>query len=307
MNRKSLLLIAVLVMAISLVGCEAGDPSSLVISPESTTINLASGVNTAKLEASVRDEEDRRVRVEGEEITWAIDGNVAILDATTGDTVTVVADQVGEAKAIATYGGVDASAVTITVIDEEIMPESGVKAPKVAAPLALGEDWAVDEKNAYSTMEDGIGWNVWVLWDDANVYLQYDVYTDFPLANTHTEHQIWNSDSIEWEVVAADGTKEKWILGLTDNGYEIVTRHPRIVINPGEGVDVVIKETDFGYRGQAIFDQTHEHMAKFNLDLGSTVEMAVQINDSADGVERTRILGGFVDAGVYTDLTFMYR
>lgn len=307
MIRKSLLLVAVLAMAISLVGCEAGDPSTLVISPENTIINLASGVNTALLEASVKDEEDRTVRVAGDEITWAIDSKVATLDATTGNTVTVVAEQVGEAKATATYGGVDASAVTITVIDEEIMPESGLKAPKVAAPLALGEDWAVAEKNAYTTMEDGIGWNVWVLWDDANVYLQYDVYTDFPLGNTHTEHQIWNADSIEWEVKAADGTIEKWIIALTDNGYEIVTRQPRTVITPGEGADVVINETDFGYRGQVIFDQTHPHMEKFNLGLGSAVEMAVQINDSADGVERTRILGGFVDAGIYTDLTFMYR
>ncbi len=178
------------------------------------------------------------------------------------------------------------------------------EAPKVDAPLVLGEEWVVDEANAYSHFDDEIGWKLWVFWDDANVYLQYDVHTDLPMANSHSEHAIWNAASLEWQL-RAGSVLEKWIIALTDNGYEIVTRQPRTIIQAGDGVDVLIEDTDFGYRGQVIFDQSHPHMDKFGVEAGLAAEMSVQINDSADGVERTRILGGFVDAGTYVELIFV--
>ncbi len=178
------------------------------------------------------------------------------------------------------------------------------EAPKVEAPLVLGEDWLVDEDNAYSAFDGDAGWKLWVFWDDDNVYLQYDVFTDLPMGNNHDEHAIWNADSVEWEIKAGS-EKEKWIVGLTSNGYQIVTRQPRTIIQPGEGVDVLIEPTDYGYRGQIIFDRTHPHMAKFAVAPGFKVDMAVQVNDSKDGTERTRILGGFVDSGKYSELIFV--
>ena len=178
------------------------------------------------------------------------------------------------------------------------------EAQKVSAPLALGQEWKVDPDMAYSAFSGDNGWNVWVFWDDNNVYLQYDVYTDLPMGNNHDEHAIWNADSIEWEIT--DGlNKEKWIVALTSKGYQIVTRQPRTIIKPGEGVDVLIKKTDFGYRGQIIFDRSHPHMAKFPIEVGYSVDMAVQVNDSKDGNDRTRILGGFIDAGKYSELIFV--
>lgn len=178
------------------------------------------------------------------------------------------------------------------------------EAPKVDAPLVFGEDWPVDDDNAYNAFEDEAGWKLWVFWDDDNVYLQYDVFTDFPMANNYDEHSIWNADSVEWQVRAGT-VLEKWIVGLTANGYQIVTRQPRTIIEPGEGVDVLIEPTDFGYRGQIIFDRSHPHMAKFEVASGFEAQMSVQVNDSIDGDERTRILGGFVDSGQYVDLVFV--
>lgn len=178
------------------------------------------------------------------------------------------------------------------------------EAPKVAAPLELGKDWPVDADNAYSHFSGDNGWNVWVFWDDSNVYLQYDVYTDLPMGNNYDEHSIWQADSLEWEINVS-GVKEKWIIALTSKGYQIVTRQPRAIIKPGEGAEVLIKETDFGYSGQVILDRSHPNMSKFAIAPGFKVDMAVQINDSKDGTDRTRILGGFVDAGRYSDLVFV--
>lgn len=312
-NKKTLLLVTVLIMVIGLSGCaDPGDPSVLNVTPEDVTINLASGIHTTTITASVRDEENVRVPIEDSEITWTIEAGsdpIATLDSTTGVNVTLQANRSGEAKVTAKYGNLDPAIITVKVIDEELMPESGYKAPKVAEPLVLGEEWPVKEANAYNFFENDIGWNLWVFWDDANVYVQYDVYTDLPLGNKHTGAQIWNADSLEWEIRTPSGLREKWIIGLTDEkGYEIVARYPdRLLMEPGQGVDVLINETDFGYRGQVILDQSHERLAQFNISLGLALEMAVQVNDSADGTARTRILGGYVDSGTYTPLTFMYR
>ncbi|HKM16678.1 MAG: hypothetical protein GX228_07655 [Firmicutes bacterium] len=178
------------------------------------------------------------------------------------------------------------------------------EAPKVAAPLTLGSEWPVVDEKAYSAFDGDAGWKVWLFWNDENVYLQYDVYTDFPMGNQYDEHQIWNADSIEFEVTGA-GQKEKWIIALTSNGYQIVTRQPRTIVTPGEGVTVLIVETDFGYRGQVVFDRTHPHMAKFPIETGFVWDMAVQVNDSKDGLERTRILGEHIGKGTYYKLTFV--
>lgn len=316
MRKNTLLLVIVLIMAIGLNGClgkKHGDPSVIIISPDTVNINFASGISTATLTASVKDEKNNTINVEGEDIEWEIDNSdVAALDKQKGLSVTLQANTVGETKVTAKYGDLDAAEITVNVIDEEIMPESGYKAPKVAAPLVLGEEWSVKEENAYNFFEqvDGedVGWNLWVFWDEANVYIQYDVYTDYPLGNTHTGAEIWKADSLEWEIRTSAGDRQKWIVGLTDNGYEIVVRYPdRTFPKPGEGVDLQIEETDFGYRGQLIISQDHEPLAEFNIDLGLKLEMAVQVNDSIDGVERTRILGGFVDSGTYTDLWFMFK
>lgn len=182
-------------------------------------------------------------------------------------------------------------------------------APKVAKPLVLGESWPVVEENAYSGFNsEGAGFNLWVFWDDDNVYIQYDVYTDFPLGNKKTERYIFEADSLEWEVKNAAGTRQKWMIALTEaKGYEVVIRYPDRVyfVAPNEYHNVLITETDFGYRGQVILSQKQANLAEFKIGPGVELEMAVQVNDSADGETRTRILGGFVDAGIYSPLKFV--
>ncbi|MGB4378565.1 MAG: hypothetical protein WBK13_04290 [Limnochordia bacterium] len=182
-------------------------------------------------------------------------------------------------------------------------------APKVAKPLVLGEEWPVVEENAYSAFtNDGAGWKLWVFWDDENVYIQYDVYTEFPLGNKKTERYIYEADSLEWEIKNAAGTRQKWMIALTEaKGYEVVIRYPDRLyfVAPNEYHDVLIVETDFGYRGQVILSQNQANLAEFKIGPGVELQMAVQVNDSADGETRTRILGGFVDAVTYSPLKFV--
>lgn len=183
------------------------------------------------------------------------------------------------------------------------------EAPKVAEPLVLGEDWPVNEDNAYSAFDGDNGWKLWVFWDDNNVYIQYDVYTDLPLGNKHTERYIFNADSLEWEIRTVGASKrQKWMIALTEaKGYEVVVRYPdrEYYVAPNEFHDVLITETDYGYRGQVILNQAHPKLAEFGIGAGVKLEMSVQVNDSKDGNERTRILGGFVDAGAYSELVFV--
>lgn len=181
------------------------------------------------------------------------------------------------------------------------------EAPKVDKPLVLGEEWPVWEEDVYSSFTaDGAGWNLWVFWDDDNVYIQYDVYTDLPLGNKKTERYIFDADSLEWEIKILTN-RQKWMIALTEaKGYEVVIRYPdrEYYVAPNEFHQVLIVETDFGYSGQVILSQKHWALAEFDISAGAEVQMAVQVNDSKDGEERTRILGGFVDSGAYSPLVF---
>ena len=181
-------------------------------------------------------------------------------------------------------------------------------APKFAKPLVLGEELPVVEDNAYSAFAGDAGWKLWVFWDDDNVYIQYDVHTDFPLGNKLTERYIFNADSLEWEIKTGTGLRQKWMIALTEaKGYEVVIRYPDRLyfVAPNEYHDVLITETDFGYRGQVILSQKQAQLAEFNIGAGVELQMAVQVNDSEDGENRTRILGGFVDSGLYSPLKFV--
>ena len=312
MRKNILLFVIALILAIGLNGCSPGEPGAITINPDSVTINLASGIFTAEATVKITDESNIPIRVEADDLVWEIaDTDVATLVAQKGSSVTIEAKKVGEAKLTVKYGNLNPAEITVAVIDEELMPASGVKAPKVAEPLVLGEAWPVDEKNAYSAFDGDAGWKLWVFWDDENVYIQYDVYTDYPFGNKKTERYIFEADSLEWEIqTVGAGIRQKWMVALTEaKGYEVVVRYPERLyyVAPNEYHDVLIEETEFGYRGQVILSQKHEPLAEFNIGLGTRLEMAVQVNDSKDGEERTRILGGFVDSLTYTDLWFMYK
>lgn len=175
---------------------------------------------------------------------------------------------------------------------------AAAQAPSAAArtpsALKLGDDWRVDPAKAIRiehTADEFV--DVWIYWDDDHLYLQYDVHTAFPMGNAYggDPHSIWNADSIEFALSTPNLAKqEKWIIALTDeHGYQIVTRHPRAILTPGEGVDVLIVPTEFGYRGQVIFDFDHAHMLHFRPEAGGEMRFHIWVNDSQDGVERTRI------------------
>lgn len=315
--RKQIALFALaLVLTVGLAGCQQpGEPGTVTVRPEDVTINLASGIFTAELTATVTDEAGKVVKLEAGDLTWEIaNADVAAVSARKANSAVLEGKQVGETTLKVTYGEMQPAEIAVKVIDEEIMPPSGVKAPGAAAPLKLGEPWPVDEKNVYQSFQqiDGkeIGWKLWVFWDDNSVYIQYDVYTDYPLGNKKTERYIFEADSLEWEIKDDTGLRQKWMVAETEaKGYEVVVRYPdrEYYVAPNEHHDVLIQPTDFGYRGQVILSMKHPKLAEFNIGLGTKVGMAVQVNDSADGETRNRILGGFVDSGTYIDLWFMYK
>ena len=321
MRKSTLLLVIVLALAVALSGClvksKPGQPTTIAVNPEDVTINLASGFFTAKLSASIKDEKNNTIKVEGDDIEWAVaDTDVVVLANNKGETVTIEAKKIGETKVTVKYGALDPVEIPVKVIDEEIIPETGYKAPKVVFPLKVGEEWPVKDENAYSFFTDEydgeeVGWKVWVFWDDDNVYIQYDVYTDLPFGNKKTERYIFEADSLEWEIRTPDESlRQKWMIALTEEkGHEVVIRYPdrEYYVAPNDHMDVKIEETDFGYRGQVVLSQAHEKLAEFSIELGLKLEMAVQVNDSDDGETRTRILGGFVDSGEYTELWFLYK
>lgn len=316
MRKQIALFVIALVLAIGLAGCQQpGEPGTVAVRPDNVTINLASGVFTVDLTATVTDEEGNVVKLEAGDLTWEIaDAGVAAVAPQKANSAVLEGKQVGETKLTVKYGDMAPAEVPVKVIDEEVMPPSGVKAPKALAPLKLGEPWPVEEKNVYQAFQKvddkDVGWKVWVFWDDDNVYIQYDVYTDWPLGNQKTERYIYEADSLEWQIRNDDGLRQKWMVAETEaKGYEVVVCYPDrdYYVAPNEYHDVLIQETDFGYRGQVILSMKHPKLAEFNIGLGTKVGMAVQVNDSSDGQTRDRILGGFVDSETYTDLWFMYK
>lgn len=198
------------------------------------------------------------------------------------------------------------SSVVLVVMLSLIVVFAGVAmadftAVRVDQPLALDTAWPVADANA---IEFGVnnpaihaadadeGVKAWLLWDDANLYLQYDVTTKYPMANTYAEHTIWNADSVEFALLRSDQvTKEKFIVGLTDSGIQIVTRQPRTIIQNGDGVEANYVATDFGYRGQIIFAWDQVAVAPFNPADNAEILIHIWVNDSKDGVERTRTFG----------------
>ena len=327
MRKNYLLLVTALILAVGLNGCflfkNVGAPSAIVVRPDSVEINLYSGIFTVEVTATVQDEKGNDIEVDEEEIEWAIaDSEVASLSETKGRKVTVEGKEVGETALTVSFGDLDPVVVEVKVIDEEIvLPEGVYKAPKVSGPLAVGEEWPVDLANAWSWSgkpegyegEDELGFNVWVFWDDDNVYIQWDVVTPLPLENKKTERYIFEEDSLEWEInVLGTSDKQKWMFALTEEkGYEVLVRYPdRVYYVVGDQDpyhQLEIAETDNVYRGQAIISMEDPGMAPFNIGIGTKLEYSVQVNDCTDDESRTRlILGGFVD-NEYRQLWFMYR
>lgn len=178
--------------------------------------------------------------------------------------------------------------------------------------LALGADWPTAEENVvvldkYETDEASA--NVWLFYDDDNLYLQFDVYTDYPLNSTKEGHDIWEADSLEFGLAlnkfAEEEEKAKWIISKTVNaGYQVVTRNPRTEMQKCEGIDVEIYETDFGFTGQVVFDQSHEIMATFNTTDNEELFVGFQINISKEGDSRDNRVFDVVEDGVNETLRY---
>ncbi len=183
--------------------------------------------------------------------------------------------------------------LVFALLTTPVLASDSYVAVKTSKVLALGENWNVDEANAIvASYNEDVYIKAWLFYDNQNIYLQYDVYTDFPMANSYTGHDIWKADSIEFALATNNLVEtEKWIIGMTDkDGYQIATRKPRTLIDVGQGVDVEIGATDFGYRAQVIFDLNQASMSKFVPEMSNGLMFSIMVNDSKDGVERTRVI-----------------
>ncbi len=186
-------------------------------------------------------------------------------------------------------------------------------AQEVEQPLALGEDWPVDESTTIKvTYSDEAGVDVWILFDENNLYVQYDVTTPYPQRNNYSDHDIWRASSFELALSHSTtipmDQRVKWIMTRTTNGdYVIVTREDRTIIPNGEGVELKIVDTDFGYRGQVIFDLSNPFITSYNPADNNSVYFHLKVNDSKDGQDRTalmRLPGSVQEPSTFHVLTF---
>ncbi|MGB4473206.1 MAG: hypothetical protein WBJ07_09940, partial [Limnochordia bacterium] len=106
MRKQIALFVIALVLAIGLAGCQQpGEPGTVAVRPDNVTINLASGVFTVDLTATVTDEEGNVVKLEAGDLTWEIaDAGVAAVAPQKANSAVLEGKQVGETKLTVKYG-----------------------------------------------------------------------------------------------------------------------------------------------------------------------------------------------------------
>ncbi len=192
------------------------------------------------------------------------------------------------------------------------MAESQYVGVKVDEALVIGQTWPVTQDAAINVpYNDDANFVAWIFYDDSNLYLQYDVTTPFPQKNNYSGHGIWQASSMEFALAPSltvpRTERIKWIMTRNESeGYVIVTREERTIIENGTAVELGIANTDFGYRGQVIFDLSDRFIESFNPANNESVFFAIMVNDSRDGTERTAMmtLGDTQEASTFKLLTF---
>lgn len=122
MNKKSLLVVLVTVLALSLSGCLSflsPQKPGLQVTPDKVELYLDQAELSVTLNAVAQDSDGNEIEVDEEDIKWAVDDEeIAELDKNTGTEVVVTGKSAGRTEINVTYKDITVT-VKVTVLEEK--------------------------------------------------------------------------------------------------------------------------------------------------------------------------------------------